>query len=230
MLSSFFKKKTISKKIIEPTVFDFYGAIPKDSFFYKIAVVVDREMINSSSTMTIDWAKNFPIKPNRPEYARLFSFYAYILSLELFNLNNFYSKDLYSVYFKDELMVERLACIYAFNSFGGLYVGNSSLNLKLNDLNYVDDLKLDLLSSIILNKAELVTTGAEVSNKGNKYFSALANDESEGTKNYLDDIGKYFIASIVARYDCDEEKISNLNEYGKKLFNGLEINLLNSSL
>jgi hypothetical protein len=125
-------------------------------------------------------------------------------------------------------MVERLACIYTFNLIGGLYVGNSSLNLKSNDLNFVDDLKLDLLSSIIFNKSELATTGVEVFKKGNNYFSALANDESEGTKNYLDDIGKYFIASIVARYDDEDEMKAKLNEYGKKLFNGLEINLLNS--
>lgn len=230
MFNSFFKKKTKSEKIIEPTVFDLYGTIPNDSFFYKIAVVVDREMIKSSSAIRIDWTKNFPNKPIQPEYAKLFSLYAYILSLELFNLNNFYSKDIYSVYFKDELMIERLSCIYTFNLIGGFYIGSNVLNLKSNDSNYINDLMVDLLASIILNKVDLVTSGVEVSNKGNKYFSALANDLSEKTKNYLDDIGKYFIASIVARYDCDEEKILKLNEYGKKLFNGLEINLLNSSL
>lgn len=75
-------------------------------------------------------------------------------------------------------------------------------------------------------KAELATFGVDTANRGEVYFRALNDDKRDGTKKYLEDIGKFFVASVAVRSDADPQKFLQIKNYGTKMFLEFERSLL----
>jgi hypothetical protein len=227
MLGFIFKNNKSKVELKEPNVFDLFGDMPEDSFFHTLALVVQKKMEESATQIKVDWSKSFPTKPLQPNYSGLVAIYSYQLALEInedliammLNLSS-------SLKYGDDERVDRLASNYVFYYFCGLRIGQM-LDLNLID-EFINQHKLDLIKQFFFDKSELGTLGVDMAKKGEIFFLRLANDERESTKNFLEEIGKFFVASIVSRADHNTELISKINEYGRKLYFEFERSILSS--
>jgi len=225
VFGSFFKKKPSSTTSKEPTVSDLYGDMPPDSFFSKIADVVQQRMTLSESQFKVDWTKTPPVKPEKPDYGGILAFYAYQLALELdTDAMSLMFDSSYALKYQDGRRVDRSAANYAFYLFAGLYIARSIDSSDFNE--FIRSYKFGLVNNFIFDKSEISTFGVDVANRGEFFFKSLADDHNEETTKFLEDIGKFFVATVALRYESDSEKFAQVKDYGTKLFRELERGLL----
>jgi hypothetical protein len=228
MLGSLFKRKSPALTQAEPTVADLFGDMPKDSFFEMVSNVVQRGLVGSASSFKIDWSSVPVVKPVEPDYAGLIAYYAYQLRLELDTDSlTLMLESSYAARYSDGRRRDRLAVGYAFYLFAGLYVASTLDEYQINQ--FIEKYKISLISSLFFDKSELDTLGVSVATKGESYFAALSDDKRENTKSFLEDIGKFFIASVAVRDDPNSQKFGQVLGYGTALYKEFERNLLNSS-
>jgi hypothetical protein len=228
MLGSLFKRKSPALTQAEPTVADLFGDMPKDSFFEMVSNVVQQGLVGSASSFKIDWSRVPVVKPVEPDYAGLIAYYAHQLRLELDTDSlTLMLESSYAARYSDGRRRDRLAVGYAFYLFAGLYVASALDEYKINQ--FIEKYKISLISNLIFDKSELDTLGVSVATKGESYFTALSNDKRENTKSFLEEIGKFFIASVAVRDDPNSQKFGQVLGYGAALYKEFEQNLLNFS-
>jgi hypothetical protein len=222
---SFFKKKSPPPMSIEPTVSDLYGDMPQDSFFEKVACSVQQRMTLSESSYKVDWSKVPVVKPDEPNYAGLIAMYAYQLALDLeTDTMSLMFESTYTFKYKDGRRLDRFAANYVFYLFGGLHVAQALDASQLE--RFIKEYKLNLIQQFIFDKSELATFGASAAMRGEVYFKALCDDQKDSTKKFLEDIGKFFVASVALRTEVDSHKFDQIKDYGKKMFCEFERSLL----
>jgi hypothetical protein len=222
---SFFKKKSPPPMSIEPTVSDLYGDMPKDSFFEKVACSVQQSMTLTESSLKVDWSKLPVVKPDEPNYAGLIAMYAYQLALELENdAMSLMFESSYVLKYKDGRRLDRFAAHYLFYFFGGLYIARELDTTQLE--RFINEYKLNLIKQFIFDKSELATFGVNAATRGEVYFKALCDDQRDSTKKFLEEIGKFFVASVVLRTEVDSEKFVQVKDYGTNMFSEFERSVL----
>jgi hypothetical protein len=207
-----------------PTAIDLWGEFPKNSPFALMQQALQIEMLNTlGSHPAINWENNAPPKSGTVDYGGLCGYYA-------FSRLDKWCTDytlLLVPSFDERKRVRRIATICLFLEYGSLQMCAflpDSQELEL----FISNFRVSVIRGFLMFDQSDERAGRVhgILNDMTELRRTLSGDTRQSTIDFLEQIGKSFLASIPSINGASAETTASVNDYMAQLFKGFQEGLV----